>query len=453
MINIMEKINRALFTNRPYSREREIALEILASAIEAVNPYNTIMKFIKLNDNYFIADGISYDLKLYKRIFVIGAGKAAASMSQAVFEILGDMITEGFVNVKSDNKANTGPIKLLEAGHPLPDENSIHGTKKIIEIIEKADENDLVICLLSGGGSALLTNPENGITLDDIAVLTDLLLKCGADIKEINCIRKHIDKVKGGKLAEIAYPATVISLILSDTIDNNLDIIASGPTTGDSSTFSDALEVLRLHNLLEMIPVSIIKHLKSSEQENPRPDEPVFSKVKNIIIGSNRLAVEASVKKAREKNFNTIMLSTCIEGEAKECAKFFVSVAKEILSANQPINKPAAIIAGGETTVIIKGKGKGGRNQEMALSAAICLENLNDIIFLSSATDGSDGPTDASGGIVDSYTLARGKLQRLNAKDYLYDNDSYNYLKSVEDLIITGPTDTNVNDLIIILVI
>jgi glycerate-2-kinase len=339
----------------------------------------------------------------------------------------------------------------------MPDERGVEGTRGMLSLIKENNRPDaLILCLISGGGSALMPLPREPLSLSQKQATTRLLLECGASIDEINTVRKHISSIKGGQLARAAAPARVISLLLSDVIGDRLDVIASGPTVGDTSTFSDAKEVLERYAILDRIPEAVREIIengtKGTVPETPKPDDAIFKNVSNIIIGSNRSAVEAASAKASALGFRTAVLSTSISGEARDVGRDLVAGALKAQTTGDPVSPPACILAGGETTVTIRGNGKGGRNQELALSAALALSKAKDIVIASVGTDGTDGPTDAAGAIVDTTTLTRAHAQGLDAMDYLNRNDAYNLLKPIGDLLITGPTGTNVMDLMLALV-
>jgi glycerate 2-kinase len=435
---------------------RADAAAIFEAGLKAVDPVNAVKKKLKREGDIVILEGREYNLRDYKNIYVIGMGKAAASMASAIEDILGERVTAGIVNVKYGYSVALKIIKVNEAGHPVPDENGLRGTKEIVELLEKSGIEDLVICLISGGGSALLPLPAGDITLHDKQELTMALLRCGATIHEINAIRKQISRVKGGRLAKLAYPSTVISLILSDVIGDNLDVIASGPTVPDMHSFHDCLEIINKFKLKEEAHRTVIQYIEKGclgdHEETPKPDDPAFERTQNVIIGSNIAAVKAAHEKALDLGYNSMILSTYIHGETEEVAKVHTAIAEEILSSGNPLEKPACIISGGETTVTIEGKGKGGRNQEFVLAAAIHIEGLKDVVVLSAGTDGTDGPTDAAGATADSTTVARARDLGLDPYAYLCDNDSYNFFKPLGDLLITGPTNTNVMDLRVLLV-
>jgi hydroxypyruvate reductase len=423
----------------------KLAKQIFEHSILSINPYSIIKSRIGLNN-----------LEKFKDIYIIGAGKATASMAKAIEEILNDRITEGIINVKYRHTQPLKKIKINQAGHPIPDEAGKKGALEIINLAKKAKKDDLVICLLSGGASALLPVPVDRVTLKEKQLTTDILLKCGAKINEVNIIRKHISQIKGGRLAQIVAPARLITLILSDVVGDDLSTIASGPTVPDETTFDEALKVIKNYDLIEKIPNSVIEYIKSGIQgkveETPKKDNPIFKNVENIIIGNNFDALQAGKIKAEELGFNTLILSSQIEGETKQVAKVHTAIAKEIIKTNNPIKKPACIISGGETTVTIKGDGLGGRNQEFVLSSAIEIDGLEDIVILSAGTDGTDGPTDAAGAIADGNTIKRAKELGMNAEEFLERNDSYHFFKKLGNLLITGPTNTNVMDLRIILI-
>jgi len=435
---------------------RKDALAIFAAGVKAVDPVNAIKRHFKLQDGILSAGDKTYDLTFYSGVYVIGAGKASAAMAQPIEEILGDRIKASAVNVKYGHDVPLKIVRVNEAGHPVPDEAGLKGTNQIIQLLQQTGKKDLIICLISGGGSALLPCPAQGLVLENKQQVTKHLLEIGANIHEINAVRKHISKVKGGQLARLAYPSTLISLILSDVIGDDLDSIASGPTAPDSSTFSDCLHILDKYNIKQKIPSSVLEHLergaKGEIKETPKADDPVFKKTQNVIIGSNILAVKAAKEKADELSYHSLILSSFIEGETKEVAKVHAAVAKEILNTGNPLPRPACVISGGETTVTIRGKGLGGRNQEFVLAAAIEIDGLEDVVILSGGTDGTDGPTDAAGALADGKTVRRAKAQGLDAEDHLRENDSYHFFEPLGDLLITGPTYTNVMDLRLVMV-
>lgn len=434
--------------------QRQVAESILKTALAAVDPFRAVENALHRHGSRLMAGDRHYDIAGFRRIFVVGAGKAGAPMSQAVESILGDNLTTGLVNVKYGCIAPTSRITINQAGHPLPDTSGQDGARRIAQILQSAAEDDLVICLISGGGSALLTLPVPGVSLHDLASLTSSLLASGATINEINTVRKHLSQVKGGLLARLACPATVITLILSDVVGNPLDVIASGPTVPDPSTFQDAWNVIGKYGLESTIPTSVETALqegiRGQRDDTPKPGDPIFAKVNNIIVASNYLAARAAERAAKDLGFATLLISTYLEGEAREVAKVLAGIAKEMKDSGNPLRPPACVIAGGETTVTIKGTGRGGRNTELALSAAIAIQGLAGTMIFSAATDGSDGPTDASGAFAFGDTISRASEIGLNPFAYLQNNDSYNFFARLGDLAISGPTNTNVNDLIFV---
>lgn len=445
-------------TDRPGNegaRRRQV-VEIMQAALEAVDPAGAVRRFVRRDGDLLIVGDTTYHLPDYKNVYVVGAGKADAAMAQAIEGLLGDRLTKGIVNVKYEHTLPTEHIALHEAGHPVPDEAGIAGSREIAEILEAAGSDDLVICLISGGGSALMTLPVDGVTLDDLQALTSALLRAGATIVEINTIRKHLDRLKGGKLARLAAPARVISLILSDVVGNPLDAIASGPTVPDNSTFEDAWGLLERYDLLDKVPQSVVdvirRGMRGEIPESPVEGDAIFAGVQNVIVASNDLAAEAAQRQAEALGLNTLLLSTYVEGEAREVARVLAAIAKEIRGSGRPVSPPACVILGGETTVTLRGDGKGGRNQEMALAAAIAIAGMDDVIIACLATDGTDGPTDASGALADGMTLARARNLGLDPWAHLAQNNAYPFFEALGDLLMTGPTQTNVNDLAFVLV-
>ncbi len=431
----------------PSSLRRQ-ALRIFRAAVKAAAPAAAVSRHLKLRGNTLLAGQLRYRLKDFSNIYVIGAGKAGAQMALAVERLLGPRITAGLVNVPAGESARLRRIKLNVSGHPFPDRQGQQGAARIAEIAREAGPRDLVLCLISGGASALLPLPAPPVTLAEKQETTRLLLHCGANIHEFNCVRKHISLVKGGGLARLAYPATVLTLILSDVIGDDLDVIGSGPTVPDRTTFADARAVFDKYAIWDQVPPGVRQRLSAGNMETPKPGDPIFAKVRNVIVGSNRLAVDAAARQARALGFRTLVLSTTVQGEAREVARVFASVAQEIRATGRPVKPPACIIAGGETTVTIRGTGLGGRNQEFALAAALDIAGLENVVVLSAGTDGADGPTDAAGAMADGTTTARGH----DAVGMLANDDSYHFFEPLGDLIKTGPTGTNVADIQILLV-
>jgi glycerate 2-kinase len=419
---------------------RRQALRIFRAALKAADPYQAVLRRLRI------------DPAPYRNIFVIGAGKASAQMARAIERLLGTRISGGLISVKDGHGAKLRRIEIHECGHPLPDARGVASARRIAQIASQAGPDDLVICLISGGASALLPLPAPPITLAEKQKTTRLLLHCGASIHEINCVRKHISRIKGGQLARLAYPATLLTLILSDVIGDDLDVIGSGPTVPDRSTFADARAIFEKYRIWNKLPFPVRDRLSSAVEETPKPGDKIFENTNNIIVGSNALAVNAAAIEARRLGFHTLVLSTFIEGEAREVARVHVAIAKEIRATGRPLKTPACVISGGETTVTIRSSGLGGRNQEFALAAALDIAGLRDVAILSAGTDGTDGPTDAAGAIAYGTTLAHAEKLGLDAAAFLAHNDSYRFFETTGDLIKTGPTGTNVADVQVILV-
>ena len=436
---------------------QEKALEdIFKAGVKAVDPERAVQKYVRRQGNQLFVGDCSYILDSYKRIFLIGAGKGTAPMAKAVEDILGPYLNNGWIVVKYGHGLPLKKTDIMEAGHPIPDKAGLEAAEELLKQAQECTEEDLIICAFSGGGSALLPAPFPPLTLDQKQETTRLLLECGATINEINSIRKHLSRSKGGWLAKEAYPATVVSLLLSDVIGDRLDVIASGPTVPDESTYSDCIKIIDRYELSDRLPKSVADYFKKgaagSLPETPKAGDPVFSKVQNLIVGNNRESLLAARERAISLGYNTIILSSQIEGEAREVAQVFAAIGKEISQANLPISPPACIIAGGETTVTIQGRGKGGRSQELALACAIAIDGWKGISLLSAGTDGTDGPTDAAGAIVNGTTCKRARQANLYPRDFLLANDSYTFFESLGDLLKTGPTRTNVMDIICMLV-
>ncbi len=435
---------------------RREAKEIFQASVEAADPSRCIYQNVRLCQEILQIGQTTYQLSDFRRIFVVGAGKASVPMAEAVEQILADRITGGVINTKYGHSRPLQRIEVNEAGHPLPDERGVEGTEKIVKLLKEADKETLVLCLLSGGGSALMPHPAAGISLEEKQQTTQRLLQCGASIEETNAIRKHLSGIKGGRLCQLAHPARVVTLILSDVVGDKLETIASGPTVADPSTFADCLQTIERYKLTDLLPPGVAYYLQAGAAgevgETPKPGDKIFSSCQNLVVGNNRLAVEAARAKAISFGYNTLVLSTQIEGEAREVAGVYAALAKEVLSSGNPIGSPACFIGGGETTVTVKGEGMGGRNQELVLAAAVQIDGLQEVVILSGGTDGTDGPTDAAGAVADGQTIRRAKELGLSASDCLRENDSYHFFKSLGDLLMTGPTGTNVMDIQIVLV-
>ena len=435
---------------------RAHAHDIFAAGLKAADPFDAIKQNVRLdNDDLQVAEQ-RYRLPNIQKFLVAGCGKAAARMALAIEDLLGDRISGGIVIVKYGHGLPLDKIRVIDAGHPIPDKAGLDGASQIVDYVRTAGAADIVIFLISGGGSALFPCPADGLTLAEKQQTTQNLLDSGATIQEVNAVRKHISKLKGGRFAKLVAPAQLVSLILSDVVGDPLEAIASGPTVADSTTYSDCLEIIRRYNLSDRIPHAVSQLLqrgaKGEIDETPKPGDSVFEKVQNIIVANNRLALEAAQRQAEAFGYHAMTLSGCIEGESRLVAISHAALVKKIAQTNGPLGRPACVISGGETTVTVRGDGLGGRNQEFALAAAIEINGIDGVVVLSAGTDGTDGPTDAAGAIVDSSTIQRGQSKGLDAAEFLARNDSYHFLQATGDLFITGPTFTNVMDLQVMLI-
>jgi len=435
-------------------RRRRDVVAIMQAALEAVDPGLAVARALRREGEVLSVGGQSYDLAEIERVWVVGAGKAGAPMVRAVEQALGARVSGGLVNVKHGHTAPTERVALNEAGHPIPDASGVDGARRIAALLAETRPNDLVICLISGGGSALMTLPAEGIALGDMQALTAGLLRAGATINEINAIRKHLDVAKGGGLARMAAPARVLALLLSDVVGNPLDVIASGPAVPDTATFADAVALLQRYALWESAPEAIRARLAQGARgeiaDTPKAGDPLFDRVQNVVVASNDIAARAAEARAQELGYHAAVWSTYVEGEAREVARVQAAFAKELSASGRPLPRPACVISGGETTVTLRGQGKGGRNQEMALAAAMALEGWEDVAIACLATDGTDGPTDASGAYADGGTIARARALGLDAWAHLERNDAYPFFERLGELLLTGPTNTNVNDLTLV---
>lgn len=439
--------------------QRERAVKIFNAALKSADPYSAVA---------IHADAISsfYRKNDCRRLHVVGFGKASVPMARALTDSAGAIISGGIIITPYGQKImgdEIGKIKVCEARHPLPDENGWKATAGILSLLKDLDDRALVVCLISGGGSALLVSPCSGITLEEKQETTGLLLKAGASIHELNAVRKHLSDVKGGRLAMAAHPARIISLILSDVIGDSLDVIASGPTSPDSTTYADALEVIKKYRLDEKVPVNVINVLNRGLQgivaETPKEGNPVFEKVENTIIGGNKNTIEAARTEAVRLEFDATVISAEVQGEAADAGRWLAKKAIEIIKRRKGEavaggeKGSVCLVSGGETTVTVTGSGFGGRNTELALAYAMEIEGEKGITFLSAGTDGADGPTDAAGAIVDGNTVKRAKAMGIDPGQYLKNNDSYNFFKTIGDLFITGLTGTNVMDIQVALIL
>jgi hydroxypyruvate reductase/glycerate 2-kinase len=437
---------------------REQVIKIFNAALKSADPYKAVALHTDTISSFYKDEDLS-------RLYVVGFGKASVPMARALTTGVGGIITGGIIIAPYGQQGladKIDTIRICEARHPLPDENGSKATAGILNLLKDLDDRTLVVCLVSGGGSALLVSPCNGITLEEKQKTTGLLLKAGASIHELNAVRKHLSDVKGGRLAMRAYPAYIVSLILSDVIGDRLDVIASGPTSPDSTTYADALGIMRRYGLEKKAPAGVLdvldKGLHGIIAETPKEGNAVFEKVSNIIIGSNKTAIEAAMVEAARLGFDAAVISTEIQGEAKDAGRWLAGQAIEIMRRRDGgtgtgcEKGPVCLISGGETTVTVTGSGCGGRNTELALAYAMEIENTSGITFLSAGTDGADGPTDAAGAIVDGQTVARAKAMGIEPVRYLQNNDSYNFFQRIDDLFMTGLTGTNVMDIQITLI-
>ncbi|MEJ7714003.1 MAG: DUF4147 domain-containing protein [Pyrinomonadaceae bacterium] len=435
--------------------------ETMAAALCAVDPALAVRKALRLESDALFVGAQRFELHPGGRIFIVGGGKAGAPMAWAAYEILGERIAAGIIVVKDGHLGashhNIGRIELLEASHPIPCVRGVAAANRLALLTRNATENDLVLVLISGGGSALLTLPAPGLTLSDIKVLTDTLLRSGASIGEINCLRKHCLLLAGGGLASLAAPAQAAALIISDVVGSPLDVIASGPTVPDPTTFEDAWSIVKRYELEDVLPMAITYRLQRGMMgeipETPKSHNPMWRRVHNTVIASNVTAAEAAIEAAHKRGFAATLLTTSLEGEAREVgAAVAASKARELVQNQATLQRPVLVVAGGETTVKVLGAGLGGRNQELALGAVEGLAGLHNVLLATLATDGGDGPTNAAGAVVTGETYERALALNLHASDFLQRNDAYNFFAPLGALLLPGPTLTNVNDLLFILV-
>ena len=440
---------------KPVFALRQDARQIFNAGLKAADAAEAVARHVKVDGEIIDIDGHWYPLRKYRKIVVVGAGKGSAQMCRALEELIGDWLCGGLIIVKYGYGAPLRKIPVIQAGHPIPDENGFRATEEIAGLLRQTTREDLVVSLISGGGSALLSSPANGVSFHEKQEMTKLLLNCGAPIRDINAVRKHISKVKGGRLAKLAFPSTLISLILSDVVGDSVSAVASGPTAPDPSTFAECQLILDKYKLRARTSGSIVRLIDKGSageiEETPKPGDPIFGNILNRVVGNNRLAVIAAKEQAEALGYSVKVLDDLAEGEATELAVAHAAVVKEIYHSETG-RRPACVISGGEATVTVRGNGLGGRNQEFALATALEVDGLDHIVALSGGTDGTDGPTDAAGAIVDGGTIRRGRNKGLDARDCLSRNDSYHYLQATEDLLIIGPTFTNVMDVRLLLI-
>jgi hydroxypyruvate reductase len=436
------------------SSDRQAVIHrIVQAALSAADPARAVEQALVRQGDELVLGEKRFPIST-GRLRVVGTGKAAEAMARGLYAVVGDKITDGVLIAKHVSTQPAGlpaGLRVLAGSHPVPGEPSVRSTQQLVEYLQAGRSDDLVICLISGGGSALMTWPQESVSLADLQVLTQLLLASGANITEINTLRKHLDRVKGGGLARLAAPAQVVTLILSDVIGSPLDVIASGPTVADPSTFAQAYAILEKYQLIEKTPSSIRTVLQQGMAgqlpETLKTQDAALQNVTNRVVASNPQAAQYALQQAEREGFHTLLLTTYLQGEASQAGAVMAGVLKQIDASGQPLARPACLVAGGETTVTLRGSGLGGRNQEMALGAAFLLEGVADVAFLTLGTDGEDGPTDAAGALVTGESLAGARQAGLNPLAYLQNNDSYHFFEATGDLLITGPTGTNVNDL------
>lgn len=438
---------------------RMTAITLAMEGIRAADPVRVVKDYLRFSgEELVLRDGTR--LPARGRIVVVGAGKATGGMAKGLEEVLGDRISGGVIAIPEalavEYARELRRVEVVPSTHPRTSEKSFAAARRVLEAVRGVRENDLVIALFSGGGSALLEHPVEGVSIEDIAETSMVLMKAGADIFELNTVRKHLSMIKGGWLARHVYPASCLALMISDVIGDRMDTIASGPTVPDPTTFQDALAIIERYQLLDKVPRNVVEYLRAGVEgkvpETPKPGDKVFDRVVNRVIASNRISLEAMAEKAKAMGYNAVILSSMLEGEAREVGKVVAAIAKEIRAYGRPVQPPAVVLIGGETTVTVKGDGLGGRNQELALSAAIALRDWDRVAVLSLGSDGRDGPTDAAGAVVDGFTYKRAVELGLKPEEFLNRNDSYSFFKKVGGHVFTGYTGTNVNDFIIIVV-
>lgn len=436
-------------------RNRDNALSIFLAGVRSVLPEKLVTDTLRLKGQILAAGRHEISLDGINNIWVIGAGKASAAMGHYVECILGDRISGGHIVVKYGHSCLLKKIKVTEAGHPLPDDNGFRAAREIMEMASGASGNDLVICLISGGASALLSDLPGGLLPEELYIVNNLLLRSGATINEINCVRKHLSSIKGGQLARTIRPARLITLIISDVIGNHPDVIGSGPTSPDTTTFADALAILDKYNLTGDVTRGVINYLRDGyagyHPETPKPGDIIFEGTLNVIAGTNQTALRACKNEAVKLGYSSYIIDAALEGDVENVCESIINTALSFRN-NKAIPKPSCLLYGGETTVKVTGSGTGGRNQHLALSAALKLKDIHGITVLSAGTDGTDGPTDAAGAVADSGTLASALALKEDPINYLADFDSFNFFRKAGGLITTGPTFTNVMDIVVVIV-
>jgi glycerate 2-kinase len=440
----------------PPSPIRPLLKKLIVRGLTAVDARTAVGRAILRNGEALVIGRRRYDLRRYERVVVVGAGKATASMARAVEQRLGPRLHGGFVVVKHGHVVPTRRIVVAEADHPVPDRSGQRAAARLCAMAAELGRRDLLLVLLSGGASSLLPAPVAGVTLADKQRTTQELLRCGASIREINTVRKHLSRIKGGRLAELTE-ATVVTLILSDVLGDDLSAIASGPTVPDPTTYQDAVAIAKRHRIWRALPQRVRQHLNRGCQgfasETPKPGSSLFRRVHHHIVGNNAAAVAAVIRAAREAGLRTLVYRPALTGEARVEGQRFGALARNIVREGKPLQRPCCVVAGGETTVTVTGKGTGGRAQEFAAAAALEIAGLAKVWVVAIGTDGTDGPTDAAGAVIDGHTVSRAQRLSVDLKGALKRHNTYPALKKLQQLIITGPTGTNVNDLYLLLVL
>ena len=445
------RVRARLGSGRRLDRLHHHILGAMEVAVQAVSPTVLIRRHLKIDHGMLRVDDLSLPLDSFRKIWVIGAGKASGGMAEAIEQLLGSRVSGGLVVLPNYLRPwpRSRRIVITRGTHPTPSEHNVRNAMRMLELIDEASRRDLVIVLISGGSSALMEYPMAGIRLADLSRTTDMLLESGARVEEINAVRKHLSRLKGGRLAEKLGEPQVLTLIISDVVGDRLDAIGSGPTAPDPTTYREAKKVLEKYNLWRNIPAPVSALIERGIggiiAETPK-DPRTFKRVKNVIVGNNRQSCLAAASHLKKMGYDAHVLSTSLVGEAKAVGRILGSITLDIRDSGL-LSSPAVLISGGETTVTVNGRGKGGRNQELALAAAIMLDQSRGLVFGSLGTDGVDGPTNAAGAMVDGTTVARGHKRGLDPEKCLENNDSYTYFSAVGDLVRTGPTGTNVNDL------
>ena len=445
--------NRSALLSHGTVEGRKIALDVIEHALKAIDSYEAVKALVTLQGNVLRVASLTYDLSKIGDIYIVGGGKGSSSIAEALEHILGDRIKKGLVVEKRGQGRKLSKVDVIEAGHPVPDENGVKASNKIIEIAKNAKREDLFFACITGGCSALMTLPAEGISLEDVKKVTDLLLMCGAEIQEINAVRKHVSQVMGGRLALHIHPAEVISLVVVDEVAG----VPWGPTVADTTTFRDAISVLNKYALWEKLPDSVRKHLEKADPKEETPKIKDFEregvKVHNFILASSESVCEAARKRAEQLGYDSMILSTVMEGESREVGIALAGIAKEAEKNRRPLKPPCVLIVGGETTVTITGeRGEGGRNQEFALAASLKIDGSRRIVIASIGTDGTDGPTDIAGAIVDGHTVERAKEKKIDLFQNLTRHNSSHVFKQLDDAIFTESTGTNVMDLRLLVV-